>query len=53
VLSERVEKLFYQYNALFKLQDIFIRPISMTLIGLALVAATYGIFFNKAKVDYR
>jgi hypothetical protein len=52
VLSDRLEKLFYQYKSLFEPFDILTRPISSTLVLLAVIAATYGIFFNKAKVEY-
>lgn len=52
VLSDRLEKLAYQYGSLFDPFDIFTRPISLTLLIFAIFAATYGVFFNKAKVEY-
>ena len=52
VLSDRLEKLAYQYRSLFEPFDILMRPISLTLVILAIFAMVYGVFFNKAKVDY-
>ncbi len=52
VLSSRLEALGIQYNTLYEPLDIFNRPISATLLGCAVVAAIYGIFFNKARINY-
>jgi putative tricarboxylic transport membrane protein len=52
VLSSRLEALAIQYSTLYEPLDILSRPISATLIGCAMVAAIYGIFFNKARINY-
>ena len=52
VLSSRLEALTIQYTTLYEPLDILSRPISASLIGLAVLAAVYGIFFNKARINY-
>jgi TctA family transporter len=52
VLSPRFESLFSQYTTLYNPIDILTRPISASLIVLAIVAAVIGIFFNKTKINY-
>ena len=52
VLSDRLEKIFYQYSMLFKWNDIFTRPISITLISIAAFATIYGLFYNKTRISY-
>ena len=52
VLSDRVDATFRQYSTLYDTTDIFYRPISATLLSIALIAVVYGVFFNKAKVKY-
>lgn len=53
VLSERLEKLVYQYFSLFNSYDILLRPVSLLLILAAIAAAIFSIFFNKAEVSYK
>lgn len=53
VLSERLEKLIYQYFSIFNPLDILLRPLSLLLIVAAIIAAIYSIFFNKAEVSYK
>ena len=52
VLSDRIENTFLQYNALYDWDSIFTRPISGTIIVVAIIALVYGLFFNKVKVQY-
>jgi TctA family transporter len=52
VLSNRIESLFTQYRLLFNWYDVILRPISLTLVLITIVAIVYGIFFNNAKVNY-
>ena len=52
VLSDQIEKMFYQYKTLFEWYDLFMRPISLTLILITLLVSIYGIFFNKTRISY-
>lgn len=52
VLSDRLEKSAIQFDTLYQWSDIITRPISGTIIVLALIAGIYGIFFNKTKINY-
>lgn len=52
VLSDRFEKLLVQYTALHQWSDILTRPISSTIVIIVVALATYGLFFNKARVNY-
>ncbi len=52
VLSPRFETLLKQYSTLYEPADILSRPISVTLLAVALFAAVYGIGFNKTKISY-
>lgn len=52
VLAERIEMLSRQYFGIYTFEDMFSRPIAVALLGLALTAAIYGIFFNKSRIDY-
>jgi len=52
VLSDQIEKMYYQYTTLFEWYTIFTRPISLTLIIVSLILAIYGIFFNKTRISY-
>ena len=52
VLSDKLEKIFYQYTMLFDWSAIFTRPISLILISIAMIAIVYGLFFNKARISY-
>lgn len=53
VLADRVEMLSRQFFSLYSFTDIFGRPISVTLLTVAVAAAIYGIFFNKSRIDYQ
>lgn len=52
VLSDRIEKLLYQYLTLFDWSDIIMRPVSVSLLLATAAAMIYGIFYNKTKVNY-
>lgn len=52
VLSDRVEKLFYQYNTLYNWEEIFFRPISAGLIAVMLLLIIKGLFFNNTRITY-
>lgn len=52
ILSSRFESLLLQYNTLYSPIDIITRPISAVLMVCALVIITYGIFFNKSRINY-
>jgi len=51
-LSSKIELMTGQFLSLYHIQDLFIRPISCTLILCAIVIAIYGILFNKTKINY-
>ena len=52
VLSDRIEKLLYQYLTLFDWSDIIMRPVSVSLLLVAASAMIYGIFYSKTEVNY-
>jgi putative tricarboxylic transport membrane protein len=52
ILAGRLEKNLIQYTSLYDWADVFTRPISLVIIAMTLVAIVYGIFFNKAKINY-
>lgn len=52
VLSDRIEKLLYQYLTLFDWSDIIMRPVSVSLLLATFAAMVYGIFYSKVEVNY-
>lgn len=52
VLADRLEATSLQFTKLYDWSDIFTRPISGTLIAVALSAVIYGVFYNKTKIKY-
>lgn len=52
VLADRLESTFLQYTNLYSWWDVFTRPISGTIVAVAVAALIYGIFFNKVKIKY-
>lgn len=52
VLAERFEATSLQFTNLYQWLDLFTRPISGTIMVLALAALVYGIFFNKVRIKY-
>lgn len=52
VLAERVESITGQYLTLYDPSALLFRPISFGLVVAALLAISYGLFFNKGKITY-
>lgn len=52
VLSHKTEMLFIQYSTLYEWHEIFMRPISLSLLIVAAIAVVYGIFINKNRLTY-
>jgi TctA family transporter len=52
VLADRFEAVSLQFFNLYGFSDLFTRPISGTLIAVAVAALIYGLFFNKTKIKY-
>lgn len=52
VLADRFEATGLQFTTLYQWNDLFTRPISGTLMLIALAAIVYGIFFNKTRINY-
>lgn len=53
ILSYRLETSWVQFNSFgYGWEDLLLRPFPAAFIGLAIVAAIWGIFFNKAKIDF-
>lgn len=52
VLADRLEATFLQYRSLYEWSDILARPISATILIIAVGAIIYGVFFNKTRIKY-
>jgi TctA family transporter len=52
VLADRLEATGLQFTTLYNWSDLFTRPISGSLIVIAVGAIIYGVFFNKTKIKY-
>lgn len=52
VLADRFEGTLLQYLKLYEYTDILTRPISASLLALAVVAIIYGVFLNKTRINY-
>ena len=52
VLADRLEATFIQFTNLYSWIDLLTRPISATILAVALAALVYGIFYNKVKIKY-
>lgn len=52
VLADRAYATFIQFTTLYEWHALFTRPISGTLVVVAMGAAVYGIFFNKVTIKY-
>ena len=52
VLAERIESIGLQYMSIYHPTDIFHRPIAVVLLVIGAVAMIYGLFFNKARINY-
>jgi putative tricarboxylic transport membrane protein len=51
-LADRLEGTTFQYLKLYDWTDMLTRPISGTIMALALAATVYGIFFNRSRINY-
>ena len=51
-LADRLEGTWFQYHKLYEFWDIFTRPISGTLVAICVIAVTYGLFFNRTRINY-
>lgn len=52
VLAPRLENVGIQFNALYEWTDILHRPFSIVLLIGMFAAVVYGVFFNKARINY-
>lgn len=52
ILSARIESSFIQFTGLYQWQDLFVNPLALTFMFLAVVAAYWGAFINKARIDF-
>lgn len=52
VLAERFEATSLQFFNLYHWSDLITRPISGTLVVVAIAAIIYGLFFNKTRIKY-
>ena len=53
ILSYRLETSWVQFNSFgYGWEDLLLKPFPAAFIALAIAAAIWGIFFNKAKIDF-
>jgi putative tricarboxylic transport membrane protein len=52
VLAPRLEKTYIQYVSLFDWLAVFTHATCLCLLCITLVTIIYGIFFNRAKINY-
>lgn len=52
ILSARVEATYVQFTGLYQWSDLLSSPVAVSLISATIFAAIYGIFFNKAKMEF-
>ena len=52
ILSARVEASFVQFSYLYTWQDLFTNLVPAIFIALAVAAGIWGLFFNKARIDF-
>lgn len=52
ILSARLEASYVQFTGLYEWSDLLDNYVAMAFIGLAVIAAYWGIFKNKAKIDF-
>jgi TctA family transporter len=51
-LTPRLETVGIQFLSLYDITEFFTRPISIVLLSCAVTAVIYGMFFNRAKINY-
>ena len=53
ILSARIEASWVQFTTFgYGLQDLLFKPLPAIFLILAVAAAIWGIFFNKARIDF-
>ena len=53
ILSHRLEASWVQFNTFgYGWEELLLAPFPATFIALAIIAAIWGIFFNKARIDF-
>lgn len=52
ILSARVEATYMQFTGLYEWADLFTSPVTVGLLVATVVAAVYGAFFNKARMEF-
>jgi len=52
ILSARIESSFISYTSLYNWTDMFTSLVPATFLLLAVLAAIWGLFYNKAKIDF-
>lgn len=52
ILSGRIEASYVQFTSLYQWQDLFSSWLPATFIALAVLALVWGLFFNKARIDF-
>tara|TARA_B110000483_G_scaffold195728_1_gene233620 strand:- start:137 stop:376 length:240 start_codon:yes stop_codon:yes gene_type:complete len=52
ILSARIEASFLQFTGLYEFTDLITNWLPATFLILAVLAAIWGLFYNKAKIDF-
>jgi hypothetical protein len=53
ILSARLESSWVQFDTFgYGWQDLLLKPLPAVFITLAIAAAIWGMFFNKARIDF-
>jgi TctA family transporter len=53
ILSYRLETTYVQFTSFgYGWEELLFRPMPAVFISLTVVAAIWGLFFNKAKIDF-
>jgi putative tricarboxylic transport membrane protein len=52
ILSERIEKTYVQFTGLYEWSELFTNWLPATFLLLAGIAIIWGLFYNKARIDF-
>ena len=52
ILSARIESSYFQFTGLYEWTDLITNWLPATFLLLAVAAAVWGLFYNKAKIDF-
>ena len=52
ILSARIEASYFQFTGLYEWTDLITNWLPATFLLLAVAAAIWGLFYNKAKIDF-